>query len=181
MPPFSIRPATPEDAPALARVHVLSWQETYPGQMPPAFLERMTDGAALERRTANWARITAEPGQTVLLAEREEAVVAFASAGPAQDHPGVDGELYALYALRAVHGNGVGRALLRAAARELRAQDRRALALWVLDVNPTRGWYLRQGAREAGEKTVPLPEGGELREVRMVWDDLGALIGEEAG
>ena len=52
------------------------------------------------------------------------------------------------------------------------------MALWILDQNTTRGWYLRQGAREHGEKTVPVP-GGQLREVRMVWSSLAALAAGE--
>ena len=60
-------------------------------------------------------------------------------------------------------------------ARELYGRGHRTLALWVLDTNPTRAWYARQGGHEAGEKTEPLPGGAELHEVRLVWDDLAAL------
>ena len=35
---IDIRPATPADAPAIAAIHVASWQATYPGIMPAAFL-----------------------------------------------------------------------------------------------------------------------------------------------
>ncbi|MEF2277146.1 hypothetical protein V3W47_02470 [Deinococcus sp. YIM 134068] len=52
--------------------------------------------------------------------------------------------------------------------RELEERGFRSLALWVLDVNPTRAYYAHLGGREDGEKTEPLPGGGELREVRMV-------------
>lgn len=174
-PPFTVRPAAPADAPAIAHVHVTSWRETYAGLMPEDFLTRMTDSAARERRAANWLRDAADPAQVVLVAEQTGQVVAFASAGPPRDHPGVDAELFTLYALRAAQGRGVGRALLAALARELAARGQRSLALWVLDVNPTRQWYMRQGGREQGEKMQAIP-GGELRELRLVWDDLAPLL-----
>lgn len=173
--PFPVRPAVPADAPALAHVHVTSWRETYAGLMPEDFLTRMTGDAARERRTANWAAATSDPMQVVLVAEERGEVVAFVSGGPARDHPGVDAELYALYALKVAQGQGLGRTLTAALARELNARGFRALALWVLDTNPARGWYARRGGREDGGKTVPLPGGGELREVRLVWDDLTQL------
>lgn len=174
----TVRPARPDDAPAIAAVHVGSWAETYPGLVPGEFLARMADAAARERRTAIWAQAIGLPGQPVYVAELAGEVVGFTSGGPAPQHPGFDAELYTLYSLRRVQGRGVGRALLLALARELHAGGARSMALWVLDVNPTRGWYVRQGAREHGEKTVPVP-GGQLREVRMVWDSLAALVAGE--
>ncbi|MEF2277147.1 GNAT family N-acetyltransferase [Deinococcus sp. YIM 134068] len=111
--PFLVRPATPADAPAIAHIHVTSWRETYTGLMPEDFLARMTDEAARERREAFWTRhLGTETGEVVLVAEREREVVAFASAGPPRDHPGVDAELLTIYALRAAQGRGVGRALM---------------------------------------------------------------------
>ncbi len=144
------------------------------GRMPEAFLERMTDGAMQERRTTNWTRDVTDPTQVVLVAERDGEVVAFASAGPPRDHPGIDAELYTLYALKAAQGQGLGQALLAAVARVLEERGDRSLALWVLAGNPTWEWYLRRGGREAGEKTVTVPA-GELREVRLIWDDLTRL------
>lgn len=173
---FLVRPATAADAPAIAHIHVTSWRETYTGLMPEDFLERMTDEAARERRQAFWTRhLGAETGEIVFVAGQGGEVVAFASAGPPRDHPGVDAELFTLYALRAVQGRGVGRALMSAVAREVEARGCRSLALWVLDVNPTRAYYAHLGGREDGEKTEALPGGGRLREVRMVWDDLARL------
>ncbi|MFC4639927.1 GNAT family N-acetyltransferase [Deinococcus hohokamensis] len=172
--PFSVRRARPDDAPAIARVHTQSWRETYPGLMPAAFLDGMTSAATLERRTHTWTGQIGRPGQPVYVAEIGGEVVGFASGGPAAEHPGVDAEVYTLYSLKAAQG--LGRALFQAVVGELQAGGASTLALWVLDLNPTRAWYARQGAQEDGEKTVPIP-GGALREVRMVWNDLGVLLG----
>lgn len=167
--PAVIRPATPADAPAIARVHVTSWRETYAGLMPNEFLDRMTNEKTRQRREASWEHIISQRLETVLVAEQEGAVVAFVSVGAARDHPGYAAELMTLYALKSAQGQGLGRALFAEILRTLRADGIRNLALWVLDANPTRAWYLRQGGREAGEKVD-----GELREVRVVWDVLPA-------
>ena len=166
-----IRPATPEDAAAIASVHVQSWQETYAGLIPPDFLAHMTSAEMRERRAASWRATIDQAREAVRVAEQGGGLVAFASVGPARDHPGYGAELMCLYSLARVQGRGTGRALLHAAAQDAWASGARNLALWVLDVNPTRAWYARQGAREAGEK-----RDGELREIRMVWDELTALL-----
>ncbi|MFC6592160.1 hypothetical protein ACFP81_09220 [Deinococcus lacus] len=49
MAPFHIRRAEAADAPALARIHVQSWRETYTGLLAPDFLERATNDAARQR------------------------------------------------------------------------------------------------------------------------------------
>ncbi|PTA68823.1 GNAT family N-acetyltransferase [Deinococcus arcticus] len=170
----TIRPAMPEDAAAIAALHVDSWRETYAGLMPDDFLARMTDEAQRARRAAFWAQNIAAGTDVVLVAEEGGAVIAFASGGAARDHAGYDAELLTLYSRRAAQGRGTGRALLRAVAGQLQARGARNLALWVLDVNPTRAWYARQGAAEAGEKVEPIP-GGQLREVRMVWPEIGTV------
>ncbi|MBZ9713375.1 GNAT family N-acetyltransferase [Deinococcus multiflagellatus] len=170
----TIRPATLQDAPAIAAIHTGSWRETYAGLMPADFLARMTDDAQRGRRAAFWAQNIAAGQDAVLVAEDAGAVIAFASAGAPRDHEGYDAELFTLYSRRAVQGRGTGRALLRAVADTLQARGAQSMALWVLDVNPTRHWYARQGAAEAGEKVQPIP-GGELREVRMVWADLSTV------
>jgi ribosomal protein S18 acetylase RimI-like enzyme len=170
-----IRRATTADASALACVHVSSWQDTYAGLMPATFLAAMTDAAALERRRAFWERHVNSPDHVTLVAEFGGEVVAFVSGGPAHDHPGYDAELHTLYALPHAKGLGLGRRLTAALAEELQARGFQSLALWVLDVNPTRAFYLHLGGREAGEKIETIP-GGELREIRLVWDDLASLM-----
>lgn len=165
--PMSIRPAIPADVPAIAHIHVTSWRETYAGLMPDEFLERMTNDEMRARREMSWERTISQKLETVLVAEQKGQVVAFASAGPARDHPGFEMELMTLYALKSAQGQGLGQALFAEMMQALKADGFHNLALWVLDANPTRQWYLRQGGREAGEKTE-----GELREVRVVWDAL---------
>ncbi|WP_291431893.1 GNAT family N-acetyltransferase [Deinococcus sp.] len=168
--PPLIRAATPADAPAIAAIHVQSWRETYAGLMPGEFLDRMTGADMQARRAQFWTQNITAGQDVVRVAEADGTVIAFASAGEARDHPGFDSELFTLYALRAAQGHGTGQALLRAVMGALRERGARSMALWVLDVNPTRSWYARQGGLECGEK-----RDGDLRELRMGWPDLGTL------
>lgn len=167
----NIRTARTGDAPGIAHVHTQSWRETYRGLMPGDFLERMTSSAAQERRETSWGQTIEISRERVYVADLNGEIVAFASVGPARDHPGYDDELMTLYSLQTVQGHGIGRQLLHHAMQDSRTGGAKNMALWVLDRNPTRQWYARQGATEAGEK-----QEGELREIRMVWDDLTRLL-----
>lgn len=166
----TLRPATPADAPRLAQIHVTSWRETYLGLIPDDLLDRMTNPAMLEleRRQAQWATTVQDTRQIVTVAELNGEPVAFCSAGSLRPHPAIqppyDAELYTLYALRAAHGHGLGRALLTHTLSALRGRGHRGMALWVLDVNPTRQFYRHLGGSELGEKIE-----GPLREVALGW------------
>ncbi|GHG10374.1 N-acetyltransferase [Deinococcus piscis] len=167
MAPFLVRRATQGDAAAIARVHTQSWRETYSGLIPEVSLEQATNSQAYERRKESWRAALRGEEQDVFVAAQGGEVVAFASVGPARDHPGYAHELTTLYSLRRVQGQGIGRALLHAVMNQVQVKGSHTLALWVLSSNPTRQWYAAQGAREAGQKV----EGG-LTETRMVWDAL---------
>jgi hypothetical protein len=89
------RDAMPEDARALAGVHVRSWQAAYRGLIPDDFL----DGLSIERRAAGYELGSSDPDapETIIAAEGE-VVVGFASIGRSRDADAPQaGELYALY------------------------------------------------------------------------------------
>jgi GNAT superfamily N-acetyltransferase len=179
-----LRPATPADAGAIAAVQTLSWAETYRGLVPDEFLARMTGATMRGRRVAQWEHTLASGPDSVsspdlvTVAEQGGRVVAFASAGPTRLHtviPGdYDAELFTLYALKSAHGLGLGRRLISATAAALHAQGFVGLAVWVLDVNPTRAFYRHLGGQELGRKTEDVP-GGVLTEVALGWRDLTLL------
>ena len=116
-----IRAARTKDAPGIAAVHTQSWRETYAGLIPDDFLTRMTDAAARERRAASWGQTIGRQLEQVVVAEQNGEIVAFASVGPARDHPGYSHELMTLYSFRRVQGQGTGKALLQSMAREVQA------------------------------------------------------------
>ncbi len=79
--------------------------------------------------------------------------------------------------LRQAQGAGVGRALLQASARVLRAEGARSLMLFVLTRNEqARGFYERLGG-EAFAEVASHGWGDGLTETAYRWTDIGALAG----
>jgi GNAT superfamily N-acetyltransferase len=117
-----IRRARPDDARAIARVHVASWQAAYRELLPATYLDALTVrsvGTSWRRRLA-----IAPPGEVVWVSTVEGTVVAFCAAGPARDNRawnGYAGEVTYLYVHPAIVGNGIGGALMRKALIDLEA------------------------------------------------------------
>lgn len=161
-----IRRACPEDAAAMAAVHVKSWQVAYRGLMPDEIL----DGQSVEKRQGAWKQaLEAEPNLTAYVAVEEEIVVAFcAVAAPSRDDDAGDGvaEVTAIYVAPTAWRAGHGRALMDAALADLRAGGWRWLTLWVLAENQqARAFYGRFGLHEDGAEMTHQRSG--LREVRL--------------
>ena len=171
-----IRRAVPEDAVGIARVHVGSWRETYRGILPDALL----DGLSEEARVRLWDGLLARGEGDEFVAVSGDGILGFASGGPQRDAglrgAGFEGEVLAIYLLRAAQGRGIGRALMGAVADAVAARGMRGLALWVLEANaPARGFYERMGGVAVGEKVERRGEAA-LREVAYGWPDgRGAL------
>lgn len=160
-----IRKATPEDAPAIARLHVRTWQATYRGQMPDAYLDALDPAARLPL----WTRVLADPASRVSVAEVDGAVMGFCSLVVSRDDdagPGV-GEIAAIYVDASRWRAGVGRALLDAAIADARAHGMRELTLWVLRGNEgARAFYEAHGFRTDGAAKVEERTGFPIHEVR---------------
>lgn len=154
-----IRLAAPQDARGIAQVHVQSWRETYAGLMSAAFLERMTDEAAQQRREQSWRQTIESRRETVYVAEQGGEVVAFASGGDPRDHPGYDSELMALYSLKRVHGQGIGKALLQTLAQQLRASGAKNMALRKPHASLVRGAGRTRSWRKNRRRTARNPHG----------------------
>jgi GNAT superfamily N-acetyltransferase len=167
--------ATPEDADALGHVHVQAWRESYPGIVPQAVL----DGLDPAERAAMWRRVITAGEDVWLAREAGGPLLGFANAGP-QREPAVlpfAGEIYAIYLLQAAKGRGLGRALMRAAARGLLARGLGSASLWVLDGNDTaEGFYAALGGRIVLRRAFPPPAEWDGHETAFAWDDLAALV-----
>jgi ribosomal protein S18 acetylase RimI-like enzyme len=147
---MSVRDAVPEDAEAIAHVHVRTWQGAYGHVFPADGLA----GISVERRVEGWRRLITElaPRSHVVVAEDDDRICGFASGGPAEEDSAL-GELYAIYVLPDAWGRGHGRALAEEVARRLRDGGFGEAVLWVLEDNPrTRRFYERAGWRLDGER-----------------------------
>jgi ribosomal protein S18 acetylase RimI-like enzyme len=173
---YVISPAGPGDAADLGRIHVRSWRETYPGILPQSALNRMN--AAAHARRFHHELVLARKGHVTLIAESTDGAVGYA-AGALLDASGraADAEVFTLYVLREAQGAGVGRALLRASARVLRAEGAKSLMLFVLSRNEhARGFYERLGG-EACAEVASRGWGEGLTETAYRWKDIAALSG----
>lgn len=165
-----IVPAGPGDADALARLHVATWRETYPGLLPAGYLAAMDE----ERHARRWRGQlkSVDRPAPVLLAEQRGGLVGYCAAGRAR---GGEAEVFTLYLLRRVQAAGLGARLLRAMARVLKGDGARALHLWVLSNNrDARGFYDRMGG-EVGLSRPVAGWGGGLMETRYRWRNIDIL------
>ena len=169
-----IRLAVVSDAAGVARAHVNAWRETYRGQIPDEFLASLSS----ERRQARWEQDLAPQDERVVTFVTEWAgeIVGFVTVGPERGSlPAYDGELWGIYLLGKCQGRGLGRELFLTGARHLRDCGFQRMMLWVLDTNPTRGFYEHMGGKLAGEQPIEIG-GATYREVAYGWDDLAALL-----
>jgi GNAT superfamily N-acetyltransferase len=152
-----IRPATLEDAPSIARVHVASWQDAYVGIVSQPYLDALEESQFAERwRT--W--ITTETSASIFVAEVDTTICGFASGGPIRKPVSVyDGELYAIYLLPEMQRKGIGRKLFVHIVRELAARKLNHMLVWTLRQNPSAGFYERMGGSVVAEDVEEI--GGE--------------------
>ena len=170
----SIRAAAPNDANAIAHVHVESWRTTYAGIVPEEYLAGLDETL----RVKLW-REWLTSGAVVLVAERKGEVVGFVHAGAIREAIGTaDAEVYSLYLMKEAQGRGIGRALLRTVAAVLLQQEFSSLGLWVLERNRSRGFYESCGGRLWASKVIEIG-GARLLEVAYWWPELSMLVSTE--
>jgi GNAT superfamily N-acetyltransferase len=130
---LDVRVAAPEDAPAVADVHVRSWQTAYRGLLPDAYLDELR----AEDRASRYLFDSSDPGApSTSVATVDGAICGFVTTGPSADDdaPG-SGEVLALYVDPQAWGIGAGRILLEGARRRLYDQGFSDAVLWVLAGN----------------------------------------------
>ena len=156
----TVRPATTDDAHAIARVHVLSWQVAYRGLLPDAIL----NGLSVEQRRTIWHQLLANnDGIFTLVAERNAELVGFCSiATPSRDEDATEQtcEVTAIYVAPSAWRAGIGSALLTTALEEIRQDGWREVTLWVFAANAgARAFYDGFGFVPDGAQTHHQPSG----------------------
>jgi ribosomal protein S18 acetylase RimI-like enzyme len=103
------------DVEEIAHVHVQCWQESYADLLPDEFLKNLSIDAKIEQ----WRQTASDPQVFKLVAREAGRIVGFVSCGSAREGAAkeADGEIFAIYILKAYHGRRIGRALVAAAAR----------------------------------------------------------------
>jgi ribosomal protein S18 acetylase RimI-like enzyme len=138
-----LRPAEPQDAMGVARVHVRSWQAAYRTLLPDDYLDQLRPEDRAHRY--DFASLDPVKPQTIVAVEeglgrdglgRDELIQGFATTAPSRvsdlpDH----GELCALHVDPENWGRGVGVALITEARARLVELGFRKGFLWVLAGN----------------------------------------------
>ncbi len=140
---ITIREGTLQDAAAIAHVHVQSWKTTYPGIVPAAFLDALDEA----EQTEKWQQWFLTAPMSVVVAEDEGGIFGFANGGAVRGQVGeYDAELYAIYLLESAQRRGAGRSLTQAMAEALHRKGFKRMLVWVLEQNPSAGFYQHLGA-----------------------------------
>jgi len=167
-----VRVAALDDAQAIAQVQVSTWQHTYRGILPQAFLESLD----VERSAESWQAVIGDKRRTTLVVDAP-GVVGFCTAGPSRgEHYGYRGEVEAIYILPAEQGRGHGTALIRATMRWLAERELEPVLVWALEANAAaHGFYESLGARRLDTRLLRIAN-ALYPEVGFGWPP-GALSG----
>lgn len=162
--PFHLRDATDADVPALAALHVQTFNETHRGGRP--------GGPSFEIRERQWRDAFAvKDGSWFCLVIEDNAgqLIGFAKGMPHDGGiAGFSGELNKIYVLRRHHRQGFGRLLLCNAACRFLESGVTSMLLFGEASNPSNGFYERFGAERL------YGDGGEFHGA-YGWRDLHSL------
>lgn len=163
-PCYTIRKAREEDAVGIGKVHYNGWIDTYSDLLPPAMIASLSEERSI--------RIFQKEGcKNMYVATVNGDVVAFFGYGMwrgagAEEPPAGEGEIVGIYVLSQFQRNGIGKALLEQAERELKQQGFSTVSLWVLEGNTkAQAFYEAVGFRDAAVKkrSGPLCEAKETK------------------
>ena len=172
---FLIRPASIEDAPAIAEIHHRGWLLAYSD-----FIGEGSIGAkAPDQRLAYWQGRIADPSCIVLVGTTSSGeVMGMVYGGAVLPHDitggsidAFDSELYVLHCRQEVQGKGLGRDLTGALAQRFQRQGKNSLVLWAFKDNAFRRFYDRLG----GEIVAEGHDDG-IADIAYGWRDIGTLV-----
>jgi GNAT superfamily N-acetyltransferase len=162
---INFRDAVALDVPALAELHVATWNATY----------NTTRGPTIGTRTAQWSRVFAEPIRrdfVLVLEDGDGRLIGFTWGKP---HEGeFEGELSKIYLRFEYHGLGLGRRMMGQTARRFIDRGMHSMILFAEMTNPTLGFFDHMG----GERL--LDDLGRFGGA-YVWRDLNLLSFEDIG
>ena len=168
---FQIREAMPGDEVGIATIHVQSWQTTYQGIVPQAYLDQLS----VDHRIKLWRGLThasRSDGKTFTALSQKDQIIGFADVGRNRiSDPSAGGELNAIYLLKEYQGFGLGKRLFDASRNWLKINDYQTMTLWVLAQNPARDFYSHMGGNVISSKIIELG-GIPLEELAFTWNQI---------
>jgi GNAT superfamily N-acetyltransferase len=155
-----VRDAVAGDIPALAELHVTTWNATY----------NTTNGPTIATRTWQWNQVFAKEDRrdfVLVLEDRSGRLIGFAWGKP--DIGEFEGQLSKIYLRWEYHGLGLGRRMMEETARRFLDRGIHSFILFAELSNPTLGFYDRMG----GERL--LDDRGQFHGA-YAWRDVRTLI-----
>lgn len=145
-----IRKANVDDAEAIAKILVHSWQVNFKDVVPEDYLNQMDP-----YKISIGIRKSLDEN-TLFVAIVDEKVVGFVGCGSnrLQSHPEYDSELHAIHVLPHNKGSGIGRKLFTTAQESLRAQGYKKMILSVFKANTAQIFYKKLGSESIGVRSV---------------------------
>jgi ribosomal protein S18 acetylase RimI-like enzyme len=162
---LSIRSATPDDADALARVHIDSWRAAYRGLMPDTYL----DSLDYERRAGQFRKSLATQAEETYVVEEHGQTLGFLTVGVCRDEDvdtATTGEIWGIYLAPEHFRKGIGRQLASRGMEMLKSKGYKIAVLWVFAGNAqARGFYEAMGFMADGAERMLNP-GMPLKAIR---------------
>jgi ribosomal protein S18 acetylase RimI-like enzyme len=153
-----IRVADKSDANSIGELHAASWRSAYRGALSDSYLS----GDIVTERQNFWKDRFQNPvsQRYTWVAEKDSNVVGFACVY-LNEHEQLGSFLNNIHVMTSLHGQGVGRTLLRKVNDCCTNQNGSdGLFLWVLESNvKAQGFYLRFGATNIGSDVWNAPDG----------------------
>ena len=160
--------AAPEDAHAVADIHVNTWRAAYASIVSAEYLAAQS----VERRQAWWSQCIAAGTPELLVAKDNGVVQGWLNFGASRDEEALasEAEIWAIYVAPAYWSTGTGRLLWLRAKELMVTQGFRSCSLWVFPQNE-RAIKFYQAAGFAADPSAPKSfelGGQQLQEVRYV-------------
>lgn len=169
-----IREAESFDIPAIACVHVASWQEAYRGFMPDGVIESFQ--VADRERLWRAAMSEAPAAHGLFVADVAGEIVGFGGCGLARDPLlGTQGEVSALYVLKRWQCRGIGGRLMGAMASCLIEREIASVGMWVARDNMAAIVFFRALCGRLGAARMRGGEGFAPIEMALMWQDASDL------
>ena len=169
---MKIRPSQKYDAHAMSCIYVQTWQDTYLGVVPFAYLYAMS----VEQHEQAFLKELA--GRQVLgyVAENNGRVIGFTTGGFERHQNAIySGEIYTLYVLKNYQRRGVGRLLVETMTRRFNQLGIYSMLVQVLKQNPCRNFYRKINGIHL--RTQQLPFAGEVLYVEYYgWIDTSLVF-----
>ena len=173
---ISIRKASLKDAEGIAKVHVETVRATYKGIYPDAFLSSLSYDQACLRWESVY--LSPESHDAVYVAADDSKIVGFVIYGQDRDNDQTyEGEVIGLYILQEMQRKGIGKRLMRTAAKNLKSRGFDSMIVWVLANNPSRGFYERLGGEHVQTRSITVG-GKQFQEYGYGWKHFDAMLYE---